>query len=76
MEIAIAFFRVKPRIGIYYFLTFEMFPEAEKISLFQSIFIICLERVMHYKKTGEKMIPASSVIGEKDLTGYTVVVTG
>jgi hypothetical protein len=53
-----------------------MFPEAEKISLFQSIFIICLERVMHYKKTGEKMIPASSLIGEKDLTGYTVVVTG
>ncbi|KAH8551434.1 hypothetical protein BGW37DRAFT_520390 [Umbelopsis sp. PMI_123] len=31
---------------------------------------------MHYKKTGEKMIPASTWIGRKDLTGYTVVVTG
>ncbi|CAM0135435.1 unnamed protein product [Umbelopsis sp. WA50703] len=31
---------------------------------------------MHYKKTGERMIPASSFIGLKDLTGYTVLVTG
>ncbi|CAO3674705.1 unnamed protein product [Umbelopsis ramanniana] len=31
---------------------------------------------MHYKKSGEKMIPASTWIGQRDLSGYTIVVTG